>query len=157
ISQKLGVFSTPKAIWATLKGDAVSNTLTNSTSAGATPGRALPNLFAQTTKATPNPPPSPPAPPSPPPSPPPILRVKITPDSYPAEISWTLFKYYAGDNQYHQVILVQVSSQSTFPAVWDTQLEPGANYALQLYDTNADGFCCSFGQGSFRAEIFGVE
>jgi len=91
----------------------------------------------------------------------PILLVEFTPDAYPQEIHWDLYRApgdYSGDSYVHVQSDEVYDFEPTYPAEWRLQLAAGAFfYFLLVSDRGSDGICCAYGQGSLRVHISGRE
>jgi hypothetical protein len=81
------------------------------------------------------------------------VSIYITPDAYPSEISWTLTNlcdsistsggpYSTNDGRLPQVF---------------TQCIPNDTYEFSIYDSSADGICCTYGNGRYSIGVNGVE
>lgn len=99
----------------------------------------------------PRPPPLPPSPPAPPMFPKSVITLNFNPDLYPSEVSWKLLV----DGQASYV--GSGNSGGDFE-VRDTNAQgEKACYQLLVIDTEGDGICCRFGNGSFSVSLHGEE
>mmetsp|Transcript_20635 Transcript_20635/g.55694 ORF Transcript_20635/g.55694 Transcript_20635/m.55694 type:complete len:810 (-) Transcript_20635:214-2643(-) len=101
----------------------------------------------------------------PPPAPPPTddlstLTIKITPDSFPQEVSWTLERRLSeqeqsyGSGEWLEVSWGQMSSLAG-TLKWKEEIHGDKDHRFTIVDDAADGICCLYGSGSFSLAING--
>ena len=81
------------------------------------------------------------------------VRLSVKTDKYPKEVGWSLVRLDV--NPMATVAAVLPGTYNETDAVIDTTLlvSKGGLYRWQLDDTNSDGICCDFGEGSLRINV----
>ncbi|KAJ1628994.1 peptidase S8/S53 domain-containing protein [Pavlovales sp. CCMP2436] len=147
--QRLG--ANPTAIVNAIKADAVAGIIQDSSSDA---NRNNPNLFIQADTQAQSAPPSPREPDLPPGL---TVDVRITPDAYPGQISWTLSKL---DGALVASAQLSMTSAPLVQQLWNVALETehGTSqlYRFMISDANSDGICCTYGPGTYSLEVDGT-
>jgi len=68
-------------------------------------------------------------------------------DEYPEEISWTLVEEGAPDALFFQPFESDIAPEATVPRTFNN-LEAGRTYEFRARDSENDGICCNYGNGS---------
>ena len=78
------------------------------------------------------------------------VKIVVTYDSFPYEVSWTL----KGTKGY--VIATQASGTASTTFQKTVYVTPGLSYTFAMTDIQGDGICCGYGQGSVKVIVNGT-